>query len=90
MSDVRFNVGAAYVGTASLDHKHQKAFVVVARRGDVVSFAHVHDVRREMVEDCDSTEIVRIKDADGFEYFLSAQAMVDIERAFDVVRMCQR
>lgn len=89
MSDGCFHKGAAYVGTATFDRKIQKVFAVVARRGDVVSFAHVSNVRRELVEECDGTEIARVKDADGFDYFLSAQVEVDIDRAFDVVKMCQ-
>ena len=89
MSDVRFERGAAYVGTATLDSKRQKVFSCVARRGNVVSFSHVSDVRQELADDCDGTEIVRIKDADGFDYFLSAQVSVDIDRAFRVVKMCQ-
>ena len=89
MSDVRFEKGSAYVGTATLDNKRQKVFQVVGRRGNLVSFSHVRDVRRELAEDCDGTEIVRIKDADGFDYFLSAQVEVDVDRAFSVVQMCQ-
>jgi len=81
--------GAAYIGTSTVDRKRQKVFSVVARRGDVVSFSHVSGVQREMVEECDGTEIVKIKDADGFDYFLSAQVEVDIDKAFNVVRMCQ-
>ena len=87
MSDVRFKTGSAYIGTASIDHRRQKVFSVVARRGGVVSF--VKDVRRELVDGCDGTEIVRIKDADGLDYFLSARVEVDIDQAFNVVRMCQ-
>lgn len=89
MSDVRFKTGSAYIGTASIDHRRQKVFSVVARRGGVVSFVSVKDVRRELTEDCDGTEIVKIKDADGFDYFLSARVEVDIDQAFNVVRMCQ-
>lgn len=89
MSDVRFEKGSAYVGTATLDNKRQKVFQVVGRRGNVVSFSNVRDVRRELAEDCDGTEIVRLKDADGFDYFLSAQVEVDVDRAFSVVQMCQ-
>lgn len=89
MSDIRFERGSAYIGTATLDNKRQKVFQVVARRGNVVSFSHVRDVRRELAEDCDGTEIVRIKDADGFDYFLSAQVEVNVDKAFSVVQMCQ-
>ena len=89
MRDGCFCRGAAYIGTSTLDHKRQKVFVVVARHGDVVSFSHVNDVRRELVDECDGTEIARIKDADGFDYFLSAQVGVNIDQAFNVVRMCQ-
>ena len=89
MSDGCFRRGAAYIGTATFDHKIKKVFAVVARRGDVVSFSNVSNVRRELVQDCDGTEIARVKDADGFDYFLSAQVEVDIDRAFDVVKMCQ-
>ena len=88
MSDGCFHKGAAYVGTATFDHKIQKVFAVVARRGDVVSFAHVGSVRREVVEDFDGTEIAKVRDADGFDYFLSAQVEADIDRAFNIVRMC--
>ena len=84
-----FCKGATYIGTSTLDHNRQKAFSVVARRGDVVTFSHVTDVRREMVEECDGTEIVKIRDADGFDYFLSAQVEVDIDEAFNIVKMCQ-
>lgn len=89
MSDIRFEEGSAYVGTATLDNKRQKVFSVVARRGNLVSFSHVRDVRRELTYDCDGTEIVKIKDADGFDYFLSAQVEVNIDKAFSVVQMCQ-
>ena len=84
-----FCKGAAYIGTSTLDHRRQKVFMVVARRGDVVSFSHVTNVVRELVEECDGTEIVKIKDADGFDYFLSAQVEVDVDKAFNVVKMCQ-
>ena len=89
MSDIRFERGSAYIGTATLDNKRQKVFEVVARRGNLVSFSHVHDVRRELTEDCDGTEIVKIRDADGFDYFLSARVEADIDQAFNLVRMCQ-
>ena len=84
-----FCKGAAYIGTSTLDHNRQKAFSVVGRRGDVVTFSHITDVRREMVEECDGTEVVKIRDADGFDYFLSAQVEVDIDEAFNIVKMCQ-
>ena len=86
---VCFAPGESYVGTATLDHQRQKVFAVVARRGDVVSFAHVSNVRMELVEMCDGTEIVKVKDADGFNYFLSAKADVDVDRDFAIVRMCK-
>lgn len=89
MSDIRFEKGLAYIGTATFDRRRQKVFSVVARRGNVVSFSHVCDVRRELAEDCDGTEIVRIKCADGFDYFLSAQVEVNIDKAFSTVQMCQ-
>ena len=89
MSDGCFCKGGAYIGTSTIDHKRQKVFSVVARRGDVVSFSHVSGVQREMVEECDGTEIAKIKDADGFDYFLSAQVEVNIDQAFNIVRMCQ-
>ena len=89
MSDIRFERGSAYIGTATLDNKRQKVFEVVARRGNLVSFSNVRDVRRELTEDCDGTEIVKIKDADGLDYFLSARVEADIDQAFNVVRMCQ-
>lgn len=89
MSRVKFREGASYVGTATLDRKRQKVFSVVARRGDVVAFSPVRDVKRERVEECCDTEIVRVKDADGFDYLISAQVEVDVDRAFDVVQMCQ-
>ena len=79
----------SYVGTATIDHRRQKVFTVVARCGDVVSFSRVNDVRRELVDGCDGTEIVKIKDADGLDYFLSARVEADIDQAFNVVRMCQ-
>ena len=46
MSRVKFREGASYVGTATLDRKRQKVFSVVARRGDVVAFSPVRDVKR--------------------------------------------
>lgn len=89
MSGIRFERGSAYVGTATLDRKRQKVFSVVGRKGDVVSFSHVRDVRRELVEECDGTEIVKIQDEDGFDYMLSARVEVNVDRAFEVVKMCQ-
>ena len=89
MSDVRFERGSAYVGTATLDNKRQKVFSVVARRGNIVSFSHVSDVRRGLADGCEGAEFVKIKDADGFDYFLSARVVADIDQAFDIVRMCQ-
>lgn len=89
MSDIRFEKGSAYIGTSTIDNRRQKVFQVVARRGNLVSFAHVRNVRSELTDDCDGTEIVRIKDADGFDYFLSAQVDVNVGQAFSVVKMCQ-
>jgi len=89
MSEACFHKGVSYVGTATIDHRRQKVFTVVARCGDVVSFSRVNDVRRELVDGCDGTEIVKIKDADGLDYFLSARVEADIDQAFNVVRMCQ-
>lgn len=89
MSKVCFEKGSAYVGTATLDNKRQKVFLVVARRGNLVSFSHVRDVRRELVDGCYGAEIVKIKDEDGFDYFLSARVEADIDQAFNIVKMCQ-
>jgi hypothetical protein len=89
MMDIMFRPGSAYIGTATLDNKRQKVFLAVARRGNIVSFSHVCDVRRELTDYCDGTEIVKVRDADGFDYFLSARIEADIDRAFDIVRMCQ-
>lgn len=86
---VAFKKGAAYVGVATLDNKRQKVFCVVGRRGDQISFAHVKDVQRETAEECDGVETAKIKSADGFDYFLSSRVEVDIDGAFQVVRMCQ-
>lgn len=87
--DTRFGVGRAYVGTATIDHKRKKVFQVVARRGSVVSVMHVKGVKRELADVCDGTEIARIKDDDGFDYFLSASVSVDIDAAFAAVEMCR-
>lgn len=87
--DFRFEKGQAYVGTATIDHTRQKVFVVSARRGDDISFAHVNKVCRERVGLCDGTEIARIKDADGFDYFASARVPVDVDMAFRIVGLCK-
>lgn len=89
MSDAVFQKGEAYIGTATIDRTRQKVFNVIARQGDVVSFAPVKGVRREVVEDCGGTEIVKIKDDDGFDYVLSARVSADIERSFNVVKLCR-
>jgi hypothetical protein len=89
MSAASFKEGSAYIGTATIDHRRQKIFSVIARRGSVVSVAHTKDVRRETVESCDGAEIVKVRDSDGFDYVLSARVGVDIDKAFNVVRMCQ-
>lgn len=90
MSGAVFRKGASYIGTATLDHRRQKMFTVIGRdaRG-VVSFAHVNDVRREMADVCGETEIVKIKDSDGFDYFLSARVVADIDAAYNIVKLCQ-
>lgn len=88
MTDVKFGVGRSYVGTATVDHNRKKVFQVVARRGSVVSVMNVKNVRRELADVCEGTEIARIKDADGFDYFLSANVPVDVDAAFAVVGMC--
>ena len=36
-----------------------------------------------------SFEIVKVRDSDGFDYILSARVGVDVDEAFNVVRMCQ-
>ena len=88
MIDARFDIGKAYVGTATLDSKRKKVFQIVARRGGVVSLVAVKGVRREMVDECDGTEFVKTKDADGFEYFVSSSVAVDVDAAFAIVGMC--
>lgn len=89
MSDFKFEKGLAYVGTSTIDRRIQKVFVVAGRRGEVVSFSHVNNVKREAVNDCDGTEIVRLKDDDGHDYFMSARVPVDIDEAFHVVDLCK-
>jgi len=89
MSGTVFRKGESYVGTATVDSHRQKVFTVVGRRGDLVSFAESKNVRRELTDECDGNEIVKIQDADGFDYFLSARVAVDIDGAFNVVKMCQ-
>ena len=87
--DFVFEKGQAYIGTSTLDRHRQKIFVVTARRGDTVSFSHVRRVIRERVDDCDGTEIVKLKDQDGFDYFASARVPVDIDEAFRIVGLCK-
>lgn len=89
MSDFMFQKGQAYVGTSTVDRHRQKIFVVAGRRGEVVSFSHVKKVKREAIEDCDGTEIVRLRDDDGFDYFMSARVPIDIDEAFHVVDLCK-
>lgn len=91
MSGAVFRKGASYIGTATLDHRRQKMFTVVGRDGrGVVSFAHVNDVRRELAGvTVDETEVVKIKDPDGFDYFLSARVVADIDAAYNIVKLCQ-
>lgn len=89
MSDAVFQKGEAYIGTATIDRTRQKVFNVIARQGDVVSFAPVKGISREMVEDCCGTEIARIKDDDGFDYVISARVNADVANAFKIVKMCR-
>lgn len=89
MSDFRFEMGRSYVGTSTVDRRRQKVFAVVGRSGESVSFSHVKNVRSESVDDCGGTEIVKIRDVDGFEYFMSARAQVDIAGAFHAVGLCK-
>lgn len=89
MSDAVFQKGEAYIGTSTIDRSRQKIFQVIARRGNIVSFAPALGVRRELVEECGGTEIVKIKDDDGFDYVLSARVNADIEEAFNIVKMCR-
>ena len=87
----KFDVGQAYVGTATVDHSRKKVFQVVKRSGNGlhVCIMPVRAVRREVVDVCDGTEYVRIKDDDGFDYFLSANVPVDVDAAYAVVEMCR-
>ena len=89
MSEAAFRTGSAYIGTSTISRKRQKVFLIVGRRDSLISVAHVHDVQREFVETCDGTEYVKVKDPDGYDYFISAQVGVDIDEAFNVVRMCR-
>ena len=89
MSVFTFQKGQSYVGTSTVDRHRQKVFVVAGRRGEVVSFSHVKNVKREAVNDCDGTEIVRLRDDDGFDYFMSARVPIDIDEAFHVVDLCK-
>lgn len=85
----KFGIGRSYIGTATIDHNRKKVFQVVGRRGSVVSIMRVMGVRRELADVCGGTEITKIKDDDGFDYFLSANVPVDVDAAFDVVGMCR-
>lgn len=87
--DFTFVKGEAYWGTTTYDNSQKKIFVVTARRGRRVSFAHVNDVRREIAEDCGGTEIARIRDADGHDYILSSRATVDIDEALEIAAACR-
>mgnify|MGYP003307811941 CR=1 FL=1 len=89
MSDYRFEKGSAYVGTSTVDRRRQKIFAVAGRQCEVVSFSCVKDVKRVTVDDCDGTEIVKLRDSDGHEYFMSARARADIDEAFRVVGLCK-
>ena len=89
MSDFRFEMGRSYVGTSTVDRRRQKVFAVVGRSGESVSFSHVKQVKREAIEECDGTEIVRLKGGDGFDYFMSARVPIDIDEAFHVVDLCK-
>lgn len=89
MSDAVFQKGEAYIGTATIDRTRQKVFNVIARRGNVVSFAPVKGISRELVEECGGTEIVKIKDDDGFDYVLSARVSANIDEAFNLVKICR-
>lgn len=89
MSDTRFDVGKAYIGTATIDHNRKKVFQIVGRKGGVVSVMRAQSVKRELVDGCDGKEFVRIKDDDGFDYFLSASVTVDVDAAFAVAEMCK-
>lgn len=73
MSDFRFEKGRGYVGTSTTIPRLQKVFVVSDRWGKVVSFSRVGKVKREAVDDCNGTEIVKLKDDDGGDYFMSAR-----------------
>ena len=85
---MNFEVGKAYVGTATVDREHQKVFVVLARCGRRVSLAEVKGVHREKVVVVGDREFVTIKSADGFDYGVAASVAVDIDAAFNVVGMC--
>lgn len=87
--DYQFQKGQAYIGTATIDNRRQKVFVVAGRTGDQVSFAHVKDVKRERVDWCQETEVVKIKDDDGFDYFMSARVPCDVDESFHVVGLCR-
>lgn len=87
--DFRFERGLAYVGTATGDRSRKKIFVVTDRRGGTVSFSHVHKVCREQVDDCFGTEVARIRDRDGLDYFASARIPVDVDEAFRIVELCE-
>ena len=85
----RFEKGEAYWGTATIDSKRKKVYVVTARHGRRVSFAHVNNVRREMADSIDGVEIVKVRDVDGLDYFLSARVPVDIDAALEIAEACR-
>lgn len=84
-----FEKGQAYIGTSTLDRRRQKVFVVVGRSGLTLSLTTVGRVYREQVESVFGTETVRVRDADGFDYFASARLPVDIAEAFRIVALCE-
>jgi len=88
MVDFMFKSGNSYIGTSSIDKKRQKVFCVVGRNGRSVSFSNVNSVRRDVVDDFDGVEVAKVKDADGFDYVMSARQPVDVDGAFGVVEMC--
>lgn len=88
MSDTEFKDGRSYIGTATHDNKIQRIFTVVGRREGVISFANVQDVRREIVEDVCGVETAKLREADGI-FFISARVEADIDRAFNIVRLCK-
>lgn len=91
MINTRFDVGLAYVGTATIDRSRKKVFQVVGRsaNGLRVCVQPVKAVKRVTANVCDGNEIAKVRDDDGFDYFLSARVSVDVDAAFDVVGMCR-